>query len=77
MQEANIAFKKTHDLSFLLDLVLPVEPNWITLRPDLDSLTNYAVEYRYPGQTADEAEAREALESCRKVRAVVRAALGL
>jgi HEPN domain-containing protein len=77
LQEANIAFKRTHDLSFLLDLVLPVEPAWTTLRSDLDSLSAYAVEYRYPGQSADEIEAREALEACRKVKAVVRAALGL
>lgn len=77
LQEANIAFKKTHDLSFLLNLVLPAEPGWTSLRSDLDSLTNYAVEYRYPGQSADEFEAREALEACRRVRSVLRAALGL
>lgn len=76
LQEANIAFKKTHDLVFLLNLVSPVEPGWTTLRSDLASLTNYAVEYRYPGPSADELEAREALEACRKVRSV-RAALGL
>jgi HEPN domain-containing protein len=77
LQEANIAFVKTHDLSFLLDLVLFVEPTWTTLRSELEPLTAYAVEYRYPGQSADQSEAIAALEACRKVRSAVRRALGL
>jgi HEPN domain-containing protein len=52
LQEANIAFNKTHDLSTLLDLFLPVEPTWATLRPILEALTTYAVEFRYPGVSA-------------------------
>ena len=76
LQEADIAFRKTHDLTVLLDLALSVEPTWETLRSELESLTVYAVEYRYPGPFADESEAQTALETCRKVRSVVRAALG-
>lgn len=69
LQEADIAFKKTHDLSFLLDLVLSVEPTWTTLRSELEPLTAYAVEYRYPGQSADESEAR-------KARSLLQSAIG-
>lgn len=47
LQEENISFSKTHDLSALLELLLPVQPNRETLRPILNALTSYAVEFRY------------------------------
>jgi hypothetical protein len=53
LQEANIFFGKTHDLATLLDLLLPVEAAWETLRSDLQTLTVFAVAYRYPGDSAD------------------------
>jgi HEPN domain-containing protein len=77
LQEADIAFIKTHDLPFLLDLVVAVEPGWEALRSALTPLTAYAVEYRYPGETCEQLEAAEALEACRKVRSMVLAAFGL
>lgn len=77
LQEADIAFIKTHDLSVLLDLVISIHPTWEILRSELHPLTVYAVEYRYPGESSDESEAVEALEACRRVRSVVRIALGL
>ncbi|MDQ1639359.1 MAG: hypothetical protein QOF62_2698 [Pyrinomonadaceae bacterium] len=77
LQEADVAFIKTHDLTVLLNLVLEVEPEWEALRSDLHPLTAYAVEYRYPGQSSDRSEAREAIEACRKVRLEARAALGI
>ena len=77
MQEAGVAFPKIHDLTVLLDLALPTEPTWEHLREGLDSLTAFAVEYRYPGEAASESEAREALKACVEVRRVVRDALGL
>jgi HEPN domain-containing protein len=48
LQEAGIAFKKTHDLVNLLNLVLDLEPAWGVLRPDLTILTDFAVDYRAP-----------------------------
>lgn len=77
LQEADIAFIKTHDLTVLLNLVLAIEPEWEALRSELHPLTAYAVEYGYPGESSDQSEAREALEACRRVRSVVRAAFGL
>jgi HEPN domain-containing protein len=76
LQEADIAFMKIHDLTVLLDLVISTHPTWETLRSKLHPLTVYAVEYRYPGESSDESEALEAFEACRKVRSVVRTALG-
>jgi HEPN domain-containing protein len=77
LQEASIPFPRIHDLSVLLDRVLPIEPQWEILRDALESLTAFAVEYRYPGESANEREAREAVAACREVRRVVRGALSL
>jgi HEPN domain-containing protein len=77
LQEANIPFSRTHDLEVLLDLLLPLDSGWDTLRPDARVLTSLAVDVRYPGYTADKAKAREALRACRSVRRVVRQSLGL
>jgi len=33
-------FPKIHDLSALLNLVLPLEPSWVSLREEPDGLTN-------------------------------------
>jgi HEPN domain-containing protein len=77
LQEEGIAFSRTHDLATLLDLLLPVEPSWAVMRSDLDRLTSYAVEFRYPGTSADKAMARIAVAVCRNVRHRVRVSLGL
>lgn len=77
LQEANVSFRKAHDLSELLNLALSIDPEWDFLRTDLNSLSAFAVEYRYPGESATIDEAGEALERCRKVRQVMRQGLGL
>jgi HEPN domain-containing protein len=77
LQEEGIAFSRTHDLASLLDLLLPVEPSWAVMRSDLDRLTSYAVEFRYPGISADKAMSRRAVDVCRNVRHRVRASLGV
>jgi HEPN domain-containing protein len=77
LQEAEMPFGRTHNLTALLDLLLPIEPLWEMLRPQLRTLTIFAVDVRYPGESADKAEAREALNLCREVRRHVRSSLGL
>lgn len=77
LQEAVIAFSRTHNLTVLLDLLLPVEPGWDKLRTKLLALTAFSVAYRYPGASADKDTAREALNLCREVREQVRLSLGL
>ncbi len=52
LEEANIRIPKTHDLKKLLDLALPLEPLWAALRPALEKLTDFGVEFRYPGHEA-------------------------
>ncbi len=77
LQEADIPFGRTHNLPALLDLLLPVDPGLDTLRSHLRILTVFAVDVRYPGESADKAEAREALLLCRAVRRCLRLHLGL
>ena len=75
--EANIAFPKIHDLARLLDRALPVEPLWGPMRLPLQALTEYAVEFRYPGEFAAEKDAHTAYQSCKEIRKLVRESLGL
>src|SRR5256885_3366536 len=66
--EAGIAFKKTHDLEALLTLVLPIEPNWNVLQSDLKYLSDFSVDYRYPGLSATKIQVQNAVKGCRNVR---------
>jgi HEPN domain-containing protein len=75
--EAGLAFPKTHDLARLLDLILPIEPLWETWRADLNLLGSFAVEYRYPGESATKEDARHAGRLCRMLRTRLRESLGL
>jgi HEPN domain-containing protein len=77
LQEANIAFRRTHDLEELLGLILPTVPAWTTWQPDLLILTTHAVDFRYPGKTSSAADADHALKVCEQVRRVIRQSLGL
>jgi HEPN domain-containing protein len=72
LQEANIHFNKTHDLSTLLDLLLAISPHWATMRPTLDALTTYAVEFRYPGVSANLDLATQAMQDCVGIRQTIR-----
>jgi len=75
--EADLDFPKIHDLVALLNLVLPVEPLWETFREHLSFLTDFAVNYRYPGESTDRKTALDARRRCRLFRKVAREALGL
>jgi HEPN domain-containing protein len=72
LQENNIAFGRTHDLTKLLDAFLTMEPSWEDLRNNLDELTVYAVEFRYPGVSADQTIANDAFSACTQIRQVIR-----
>lgn len=77
LEEAGVAFPKTHDLEKLLSVVMSVEPLWSSLRPHLKRLTDFAVNFRYPGCEATKQEAKTALADCRAVRKEARIALQL
>jgi len=75
--EAGLAFPRTHDLLQLLNLCVAVEPLWAAYAKVVDIMTDYAVDFRYPGHAATLREARTALKHCRSVRVEVRRSLGL
>src|SRR5260370_21634298 len=64
LEEARIAFSRTHDLLVLHRLVLSTEPGWTVLQPVLIWLNPFAVAYRYPGISATSADAKDAFKSC-------------
>lgn len=75
--EAGVSFPLTHDLERLLKLNLPHEPLWSALLPAAVFLTNCAVVFRYPGQTASERDAKTATKHCTAIRTEARHSLGL
>ncbi|HZS10117.1 MAG TPA: HEPN domain-containing protein [Blastocatellia bacterium] len=77
LEEAGIAFSKTHSLINLLTLVLAAEPNWTVLQPHLTALDIYSVVFRYPGNSATKNNARNAVKDCREARRVIRQSFGL
>jgi HEPN domain-containing protein len=77
LQEGGAAFPKTHSLIELLELCLPLDASFEFQRNLLVRLDRYAVHYRYPGESADKAEARVAFQTANRVRAFVREKLGI
>jgi len=72
-----IGYGRTHDLGELLHLCLPKRPGWELLREPVLLLNQYAVEVRYPGETASPAEAREAYAILKRLREEIRKDLRL
>ncbi|MFM7291714.1 MAG: HEPN domain-containing protein [Planctomycetia bacterium] len=68
---------RLHDLVALLERVLELEPLWEAFRVDLAYLSDFAVAYRYPGESSTREQARDAVKRCRRFRLVVRQALGM
>jgi len=75
--EAGISFTKVHDLVALLDQVLAVKPLWETFREDLAFLSDFAVTFHYPGESADRTSALDARRRCGFFRHAARMVLGL
>jgi HEPN domain-containing protein len=75
--ESAIVFPRTHDLLQLLNLCVQVEPLWQAYAKAVDAMTDYAVDFRYPGHSATLREAKLALKHCRSLRDEVRRSLRL
>ena len=77
LQEADIPFTKTHDLEKLLNLIVPTLPDWKAWQTDFSTVSEHAVDFRYPGKAASAADAEHATRICTEVRRRVRSHLGL
>ena len=68
---------RTHDLATLDRLLAPVCSAWLWPVEELRLLTRAAVDFRYPGESADETEASESFEIATRMRATLRSLLGI
>jgi len=55
----------------LLEQVLNVEPGWKRFREDLAYLSDFAVTFRYPGESADKESVLDAQRRCRQRQTLV------
>lgn len=69
--------RKIHALPVLLDQCAEPYPMLISMRPDMVRLSVYAVEFRYPGDSATEGDAKTAVAIMGRARADFRNVLGL
>ena len=77
LQEANVPVPRTHNLQELLALILPTLPDWSDWQPDFKIITEYAVDARYPGDSATADNTQHAMHVCEAVRQTVRTSLKL
>jgi hypothetical protein len=77
LTERGLPVQKTHDLTVLLDQLLPTDPTLRSLRRGLKGVTRYAVEYRYPGMNTSARQARAAYQKSLLVRQEILKHLGL
>ena len=77
LQEIGAVVPRTHDMEYLVDLLLPHDATLAPLRRGAASLTKYAVEYRYPGMRATTRQMQSALRIAERVRRELRVRLGL
>ena len=66
---------RSHDLAHLLGLVTDREPLWEAWRTAMNELASYAVEFRYPGESADRELAKRAVAIAKTACAEISARL--
>ena len=71
LQEHGSAFPKTHNLIALVELCLPIDGSFEVQRDALIWLDRYAVQFRYPGESAERDEARRAYNLATQFRTFV------
>ncbi|MEE4356566.1 MAG: HEPN domain-containing protein [Desulfococcaceae bacterium] len=62
LQQNEINFPKTHDLAVLMNLIPPKYTELKEMIHEMEWLSAFAVEFRYPGEDAVKEDARYALE---------------
>ncbi|MEN7972893.1 MAG: HEPN domain-containing protein [Verrucomicrobiota bacterium] len=76
LQKHGIPFRKIHDLEILLQSCLEIFPLWQAMQDDMELLTQYAIHFRYPGESADKVEAKSAIDAMMRCRGEIREVLG-
>ena len=74
--EHEIGFPRTHSLVVLIDLILPIKPDWTLHRDALGVLTNYAIVSRYPfEEEIDRKTTQNAVDITLHMRDIIRTEL--
>lgn len=71
LQENAFAIPYSHNLIDLMMLCGQADSSFLLLQNDLISLEGYAIRFRYPGQSADQTEAKTAIRIAENVRQFV------
>ena len=77
LQKRKVSFAKTHDLRILLDACVVHSPLLEGWRDQFEMLSQYAVLFRYPGETAERDDAKIAVAAMKSFRTEMRGVLGL
>jgi HEPN domain-containing protein len=77
LQANNIRIPKIHYLLELQALILKFDTSYELLRADLDTLEDYAVHFRYPGEFAEKDQAQSAYQAAKVIREFVQQKLGV
>ncbi len=77
LQENGYLIPKTHILMDLLALCIKIQPAFQIIRADLNILEGYAINFRYPGESADLSEAKIAFKTASIAREFIRQQLEL
>ncbi len=77
LEQAGFMVRKLHALPILLDQCAEGYPFLRGMRPDMVRLSVYAVEFRYPGESATVEDAKEAVSIMKRARLQLREVLKL
>jgi HEPN domain-containing protein len=76
-EELGLIIRRTHVLKDILAVLLPHHPSLAATRRGMTFLTRFAVDTRYPGDTASKRQAKTAERWAAQIRAQCRGILGL
>lgn len=76
LQANNIRFEKIHDLLALMELTRKLIPELEFYREYLAYLNQFAVAYRYPGESANKDQAKRAVKFMKELKPLFKRALG-
>lgn len=77
LQKHEIRFEKVHDLLALKELCAPILPDLELHKDALSYLSQFAVAFRYPGESASREDAKRALKIMKELRSSLRMALNI
>jgi HEPN domain-containing protein len=77
LQENGMSIPRIHSLADLLALISKTDPVFMQIQADTNILEGHAVQFRYPGLSANKMDAKEALSAAQLICSFIRNKLGL